>query len=77
MASYGSFWRVGAKAPPAPQRDSGDAGTEHDMPPPSKRSRAQHVQEVEKKAAEEAAEAEQRRAERQRQIELDAAEGRG
>ena len=47
------------------------------MPPPSKRSRAQHVQEVEKKAAEEAAEAEQRRAERQRQIELDAAEGRG
>ena len=50
VMSYGKFWLVGAKTQQPRARDAGDAETEHEMPPPPKRSRTQLAQEVENKA---------------------------
>ena len=69
---YGKFWLVGAKTQ-TPQ-DARDSDDDFYVPPAAKRSRAERAKDVENKALQEAAEAEERSNKRQREMEEDAAE---
>ena len=69
---YGKFWLVGAKTQ-TPQ-DARDSDDDFYVAPATKRSRAERAKDVENKALQEAAEAEERSNKRQREMEEDAAE---
>ena len=69
---YDKFWLVGAKTQ-TPQ-DARDSDDDFYVPPAAKRSRAERAKDVENKALQEAAEAEERSNKRQREMEEDAKE---
>ena len=74
VMSYEKFWRVGAKTHQPRARDAGDSETEQEIAPAPKRSRAELAQDAENKALQDEADAEERRAQRQRGMERDAAD---
>ena len=74
VMSHGKFWLVGAKTQQPRARNAGDSETAQEMAPRPKRSRAERAQEVENKALQDEADAEERSAQRKRDMERDAAD---